>query len=364
MVDNSSSRRVALQQMVAMAGAAGALAGLAGRAQAAAPAVPVTGATPAASSESQPPPLAEVAGKVAYVTGGSSGIGLGLVRVLHAAGMKVVMGFIDDKQQDDAMTFFKAGEPNIHAIKHDVLDADAWERTADEIDRHFGKLHLLINNAGVGVNAAASTGTIKDWQWGLGVNLWGPIHGVHTFVPRMRAHGEGSHIVTTASLGGLIPGSGAGVYAVSKAAAIMLMEELRIELASTNIGTSAFIPGGVSTNLRNSESYRPESLRNGATTETARPAGGPTPQTGPLPPGLMDPMDAARIVLDGIRHNDLFIMSHPEFRPGAETRFNAVLESMITDRPPPPNWNPAAANRTPIYAQEVAHRRATRTRKL
>jgi NAD(P)-dependent dehydrogenase (short-subunit alcohol dehydrogenase family) len=350
---DQTNRRAALQQMIAIAGTGAVFAGLAPR---------VSAAAPAAAGASQPPPLAEVAGKVAYVTGGSSGIGLGLVRVLHAAGMKVVMGYVDDKQLADAQTFFKPGDPNLHAIKHDVTDLDAWHRTADEIDKRFGKTHLLINNAGVGVSAGAASATIKDWQWGMGVNLWGPIYGVNTFVPRMLAHKEGAHVVTTTSLGGLIPGSGAGVYAVSKAAAIMLMEELRIELAGTNIGTSAFIPGGVSTNLRNSETYRPDSLRNDAANETVRPTGGPAPQTGPLPPGMMDPMEAARIVLDGIRHNDLFIMSHPEFRPGAETRFNAVLESMVTDRPPPPNWNPATANRTPIYAQEIEHRRATRKR--
>jgi len=140
----------------------------------------------------------------------------------------------------------------------------------------------------------------------------------------------------------------------------MLMEELRIELAGTTIGTSAFIPGGVATNLRNSESYRPTQLRNEVASGPARPGGGPAPQTGPLPPGMMDPLEAGRSVLDGIRHNDLFIFSHPEFRPGVEMRFNSVLESMLT--PPPPNFNPAAALRTPIYSQEIAHRRATRRR--
>jgi NAD(P)-dependent dehydrogenase (short-subunit alcohol dehydrogenase family) len=357
---NTTNRREALQIMGSMAGAvAGAstlFAGLVPRAVNAA-------AAPAADSgASQAPPLANVAGKVAYITGASSGIGLGLARVLRDAGMRVVIGYIDDKQLAEAMTFFKPGDKDLHSIRHDVTDADAWERTADEIDKRFGRTHLLVNNAGVGVSAAASTGTIKDWQWGLGVNLWGPVYGVHTFVPRMLAHKEGAHIVTTSSLGGLIPGSGAGVYAVSKAAAIMLMEELRIELAGTSIGTSAFIPGGVATNLRNSESYRPAQLRNETVADAVRPGGGPAPQTGALPPGLMDPMDAGRIVLDGIRHNDLFIFSHPEFRPGVEMRFNSVLESMITEKPPPPNFNPAAALRTPIYSQEIAHRRATRKR--
>ena len=358
---DSNTRREALRAMMATAGAAGLFTGLAQSAGAATPAAPTRSR---GVGQSQRPPLAEVSGKVAYVTGGSSGIGLGLCRVLRDAGMNVVMGYIDDHQKDDAITHFDRNDPGLMTIHHDVTDTDAWPRVADQIEKRFGKLHLLVNNAGVGVDAAASTGTLKDWQWGLGVNLWGPIHGVRTFVPRMLAHGEGSHIVTTASLGGLIPGSGAGVYAVSKAASIMLMEELRIELAATNVGTSAFIPGGVATNLRNSETYRPDSLKNDANTVTIRPEGGPKPLSGPLPPGLMDPLEAARIVLDGIRHNDLFIMSHPEYRPGAAQRFDAVLESMVTNRPPPPNFDPATAVRTPVYAQEVAHRRATRARKI
>jgi len=358
-----SDRRELLQLL----GTGLAFSGLAAGARAAAPAggSAAGGGVPAAAAagESQPPPLAEVKGRVAYVTGGSSGIGLGLVRVLRDAGMKVAMGYIDEAQMTDALTHFAKDDPDLMTIRHDVTDADAWPRVADEIERRFGHLHLLANNAGVGVDAAASTGTLKDWQWGLGVNLWGPIHGVHTFVPRMLAHKEPAHIVTTTSLGGLIPGSGAGVYAVSKAAALMLMEELRIELAATNIGTSAFLPGGVATNLRNSESYRPPALKNSNGNETIRPSGGPKPPTGPLPPGMMDPLQAARIVLDGIRHNDLFIMSHPMFRPGVEQRFNAYLESM-SDQPLPPNFNAAAVIRTPIYAEEIAHRRATRPRKV
>ncbi len=347
------------REVLQMLGTGLAFSGLAGTAQGAAPA----GAGSAAVGRSQPPPLAEVKGRVAYVTGGSSGIGLGLARVLHAAGMKVVMGYIDDKQLADALGFFPQNDPNLYPIRHDVTDTEAWPRVADAIEKRFGNLNLLCSNAGVGVEAAASTGTLKDWQWGLGVNLWGPIHGVHTFVPRMLAHKEPSHIVTTTSMGALIPGSGAGVYAVSKAASLMLMEELRIELAATNIGTSAFIPAGVATNLRNSETYREEKYKNDAESETIRPAGSPKPPSGPLPPGMMDPMQAARIVLDGIRHNDLFIISHPQFRPGVAQRFDAYLESMVTD-PPQRVGNPARFMRTPIYAEEVAHRRATRKRKV
>jgi NAD(P)-dependent dehydrogenase (short-subunit alcohol dehydrogenase family) len=306
---------------------------------------------------SQAAPLANVEGKVAYITGGSSGIGLGLAHVFYEAGMKVVIGYLDEARGKSAFAQFPERDKRIHAIQHDVMDRDSWSRVADEIEKKFGKLHLLANNAGVGVEAAASTGTYKDWEWGLGVNLWGPIYGVHTFVPRMLAHNEGSHIVTTSSMGALLPGSGAGVYAVSKVAAIGLMEELRVELRNTSIGTSVYIPAGVATNLRSSENYRPETLRNDKDA-AIRPPGAPVPPSGPLPPGMMDPIDAARVVLDGIRNNDLFIFSHPEFRPGVQVRCDAILESMDTSNLPFTRGGNFL--RTPIYAQEIVHRRARR----
>ena len=137
-------------------------------------------------------------------------------------------------------SMFPANDPRVHSIKHDVMDRDTWERVADEIDKKFGGLQVLVNNAGVGLQAPASTGTYKDWEWGLGVNLWGPIYGTHTYVPRMLASKQGAQIVTTTSTSGILPGSGAGIYTVAKIAAVGLMEELRLELRNTNIGTSCF----------------------------------------------------------------------------------------------------------------------------
>src|SRR6185312_12595947 len=279
MDDQTLNRRQILGGMAA-AGAAGLLGGVGeASAQGAPPAAPDAGTA-------QPPQITDVKGKVAYITGGSSGIGLGIARVFHEAGMKVVIGYLGEEHIKDALKLFPENDPRLHAIRHDVMERDAWERTADEIEKKFGPVHILVNNAGVGLQAPASTGTYKDWEWGLGVNLWGPIYGVHTYVPRMLASKQGAHIVTTTSTSGILPGSGAGVYTVSKIAAVGLMEELRQELRNTNIGTTCFVPGLTATNIGQSESYRPASLKNdgppalapGAQPRRAPPAGTQRPR--------------------------------------------------------------------------------------
>jgi NAD(P)-dependent dehydrogenase (short-subunit alcohol dehydrogenase family) len=369
-MDEQALNRRQILGGIAAAGATGLLGGM-GEAHAQAPAAPDVGT-------SQPPQITDVKGKVAYITGASSGIGLGIARVFHEAGMKVVIGYRGDSHIVDALKLFPKDDPRVHAIRHDVMDRDAWERTADEIEKKFGGVHILVNNAGVGLQAPASTGTLNDWEWGLGVNLWGPIYGVHTFVPRMLARKEGAHIVTTTSTSGILPGSGAGVYTVAKIAAVGLMEELRHELRTTNIGTSAFIPGLTTTNIGQSETYRPESLKNEgppAVAPGAQPraagAGGPRPPRPAPAPGTtpanarpQDPLVVARFVLDGILNNDLFIVLQPEYRAGVEARCNALLDSMVAFKPLPPEMYRGNVYRTPIYQQEIAHRKATQKRDI
>src|SRR5580698_1347731 len=349
---------------MAAAGAAGLLGG-AGANNAAAADLPDMGSA-------QAPPITDVKGKVAYITGGSSGIGLGIARVFYEAGMRVVIGYLDEQHIGDALKHFPDNDPRIHHIKHDVMDRDSWERVADEIEKKFGALQILVNNAGVGLQAPASTGTYKDWEWGLGVNLWGPIYGIHTYVPRMLASKQGAHIVTTTSTSGILPGSGAGIYTVSKIAAVGLMEELRQELRNTNIGTSCFVPGLTATNIGRSESYRPQSLKNDGPPALApgaqpRPPGAGPPRLprpasdaggGPAAVRPMDPMVAARFVLNGVLNNDLFIVAEPEYRLGVEARCNALLESMVQFKPLPAELLGGNVYRTPIYRQEIAHRKA------
>jgi NAD(P)-dependent dehydrogenase (short-subunit alcohol dehydrogenase family) len=324
---------------------------------------------------SQAPPITDVKDKVAYITGGSSGIGLGIARALHEAGARVILGNYNDKQFADALSNFPANDPRVATVVQDVMERDAWERKADEIEKKFGHVHILVNNAGVGLFSKVTDGTLKDWDWGMGVNFWGPVYGVRTFVPRMLAHKEGSHIVTTTSTDGVL--GTAGIYAVSKLAAAGLMEQLRHELHTTNIGTSNLVPGMTTSNLGRSESeYRPAALRNdpppGAPAAGARPAGPrfqmptPPPNTPPLWARPQSALTVGRLVVNGILNNDMWIYPAPEYRVGLQARCDAMVASMVDYSPMPENI--AAGHdryyRTPIYVQEIAHRQATKKRNI
>jgi NAD(P)-dependent dehydrogenase (short-subunit alcohol dehydrogenase family) len=358
---------------LAAAGAAGALGGLASRNASA------QGAPAQDAGASQAPTITDVKGKVVYITGGSSGIGLGLAQVMHDAGAKVVIGNLDEKQFAAALKKFPLGTSRIQTVVHNVMDTDGWQRTADLIEKMYGPVNILINNAGVGLQQSASQGTLKDWEWGMGVNFWGPVYGVNTFVPRMLASKQGCHIVTTTSTSGIVPNNGAGIYSVSKIAAVGLMEELRGELRTTNIGTTCFVPGNTTTNIGQSESHRPEELKNeSAPAAAARGGAGPARGAGGAARGApvaaapvapywarpQDPVVVGRVVLDAIYHNDLFVVLQPEWAPGVEARANALLESMVPITPMPDSLKGRDYSRTPIYAQEIAHRKATRTRTI
>ena len=351
---------------------------------------PPTGPKFSDQGPSQAPPIKEIKGKIAYITGGSSGIGLGIAQALHEQGARVILGNIDDKQFADALKKFPDNDPRVATMVHNVMERDKWEAKADEIEKKFGPVDILVNNAGVGLQAGIVTGTYNDWDWGMGVNFWGPVYGCKTFVPRMRARADsGCHIVTTTSTSGLLVGLPVGIYAVSKIAATGLMEQMRADLYKTNIGTSTLIPGLTQTNIGQSESHRPEELKNAPNPGAQqRPLGGPggpgggrfpqRPGAGPAVAGAappspywarpQDPVTVGRLVVNGILNNDLFICPAPEYREGVEARGYAMIESMVPFVPVPPNVQAGIdAYRnlfTPIYTQEVAHRRATRERDI
>ena len=342
---------------------------------AAAPGAP-PGPPPNAFVPPQKPQLAEVAGKTAYVTGGSSGIGLGIARACYDAGMNVIVGYIDDRQVEEAQSFF-ADKSRLMMIKHDVTERPGWDRLVTEAERRFSRVHLLVNNAGVGLFATVSRGTYNDYDWGMNVNVTGVFNGIHAFVPRMLEYGEGAHIVTTCSMSGILPGATAGIYTTSKFATCGMMEALRVELQATNIGTSVYLPGGVNTNIRDTERNRPEQFRN-SSAAGAQPPRAPAPPPGPpagaTPPpparsssgqtgamtAAMDPLEAGRCVLHGVRRNDLFIFSHPEFREGMRERFEAVLASIPFGRTVPQERLAIerVTMRVPLYAAETARLQA------
>jgi len=374
MDEQNLNRRQILGGVVAAAGTAGLLGQLTSTAKAAQAAATATGPALPDLGASQAPPITNVKDKVAYITGGSSGIGLGIARALHEQGAKVILGNYDDKQFAEALKMFPANDPRVATVVHDVMVRESWAAKADEIEKKFGPVHILVNNAGVGPFATVAGGSDKDWDWCMGVNFFGPLYGVRTFIPRMLAHKEGSHIVTTSSTDGVLLGT-TGVYAVSKMAVSGLMEELRHELRATNIGTSNLVPGQTSTNIGRSETYRPETLKNDAP-PAPRTAGGPprppagarppAPQTTPFWARPQDPLTVGRLVVNGIVNNDMWIYPAPEYVVGVEARGMAMAESMVAFTPMPEHIAAGRDRyyRTPIYVQEIQHRRATRNRKI
>src|ERR1700733_1138559 len=237
----------------ALATAAGATAGLvaSGRLVAAEPDAPTS------SCPAVPTPMRDVTGKVAFITGGDSGIGLGIARAFTDAGMKVVITYRTRAHLDEAMKLLQGAADRVHAIDLDVTDRAAMEKAAAETVQVFGKVHVLVNNAGVAVIGGLSRATYEDWDWAMSVNAGGVFNGVRCFLPRIQAQGEGGQIVSVSSLAGLLGHAPAGVYTASKFAVVGMMEALRAELADTNIGVTVFCPGIVNTNIGSSARNRP-----------------------------------------------------------------------------------------------------------
>ena len=305
------------------------------------------------TGKDQQAPLAEVRGKVAFVTGGSSGIGLGLARAFRAAGMKVAFTWRREDHRDQALEWLGRGDPEVLAIRLDVTDRAGWVAAADQVERAFGRVHLLACNAGVGIRAGAAEATFNDWDWGLGVNVGGVINGVTVMLPRMRAHGEGAHVIATCSSSGLLAGGGIGVYITSKFAVMGLMESLRDELAGTNVGVSVFCPGFVKSNLLESEKMRPAALVNEvAKPSTTAPSAEEEALMRKFMAAAMDPVAAGERVLEGIRRNDLYIFTHQEFEQPLRERMDAMLASFPAAKAPAARAMMAKRFMSSMYAGE------------
>ena len=283
--------------------------------------------------------MENIEGKVAFITGGASGIGLGIAKVFVKNGMKVVIADMRQDALDEAMDYFRENGTgdSVHPIKLDVTDREAYKLAADEAEKVFGKIHMLINNAGVGSGGSVVTSTYKDWDYSMGVNVGGVINGIVTILPRIQAHGEGGHVVSTSSTVGLFAMVGCGIYTTTKFAVTGLMESLMSELEGTNIGASVLYPGGTTTNLGlSSQVNRPEHLKN--ENEPPMPLPPPGKEGGPRRPMMdtstfMDPVEVGERVLRAIKRNDIFIITHPEFRDGIICRYDAVIRA-IPDEPP------------------------------
>src|SRR6185312_2754961 len=200
--------------------------------------------------------------KVAFVTGGASGIGFGIVETFLEAGMRVAIGDLRQDHLDTALARLaeSGSKGRVHGVPVDVSDRAAVARAADETEKRFGKIHVIVNNAGVGVEGPLRRATYDDWDFGLGVNLGGVVNGIQTFVPRIKAHGEGGHVVNTASMAAFIASVVAGIYCTTKFAIRGLSEALRWSLLPHNIGVSMLCPGLVNSAIYESEKIRPAQL--------------------------------------------------------------------------------------------------------
>jgi NAD(P)-dependent dehydrogenase (short-subunit alcohol dehydrogenase family) len=306
-----------------------------------------------------PPPLAEVAGKVAFVTGGSSGIGLGMARAFSNAGMKVIFTYLKAEHRDAALAQFQPGNAGVHAIRVDVTDRDGMEKAAAEAERLFGKVHLLCNNAGIGPRALVSDASYQDWDWAMAVNVTGVFNGIKAFLPRMLAHGEGIHVMATSSSGGIIAGT-LGVYCTTKFAVVGMMESLRTELESRNVGVSVFCPGLVRSDIIHSERNREAEFANQGGKAPAAPLTMPAGKPVDMMSVAMDPLRAGELVLAGIRRNDLYILTHQEFEAPVRQRCEALLASFPKEPAPQARVEVVKTYTPDIYAVELERIRRRR----
>ncbi|HUN27369.1 MAG TPA: SDR family NAD(P)-dependent oxidoreductase [Steroidobacteraceae bacterium] len=266
-------------------------------------------------------------GKVAFVTGGASGIGLGIVKALLGTGMNVAIGDLRADHLDTALGELTArgDRDRAHGVVVDVSDRKAMLSAADEVERRYGKVHVLVNNAGVGIEGPLRNATFDDWDFGLGVNLGGVVNGLQTFLPRIRQHREGGHVVNTASLAGLVwMPSFMAIYAASKSAVITLSECLRDDLAPDGIGVSVLCPGPVRSNIHESGRNRPTRFRGTsgfgeAEAQLARRIASPL---------WMDPEVVGQKVLNAIRKDELYVITHGEWRDAFRERMAAIERAM------------------------------------
>ncbi|WEK46221.1 MAG: SDR family NAD(P)-dependent oxidoreductase [Candidatus Andeanibacterium colombiense] len=263
-------------------------------------------------------------GKIAFITGGASGIGLGIAKVLVERGAQVVLADLRQDHIDDALAEFAGGGKSnaVSALQLDVTNREQYRAAAQKMQDEFGGIDILVNNAGVGLEGPLLEATYADYDFGFGVNVGGVINGFTEFMPQMVAHGRGGHIVSTASLAAeVVMPPQMAIYAASKAAVAHFCEAVKPELMQHGIGVSILLPGPVKSRIHETIDNRPEHLRSGsgfAASEkklSRRIVGG----------NWMEPTEVGNLVADGILSNATYLVTHGAFKDGMRARAEAVL---------------------------------------
>jgi NAD(P)-dependent dehydrogenase (short-subunit alcohol dehydrogenase family) len=277
--------------------------------------------------------MKELRDKVAVVTGAASGIGRALARAFAGEGMKVVLADVEAGPLEEAAHEIAKSGTATRAVRTDVSKAEQVAALAEAAQRAFGGVHVVCNNAGVSVSGLSWTHTIADWEWVLGVNLWGVIHGVRTFTPILLAQNEPGHVVNTASIAGMLSGPGMAVYDVTKHGVVTLSESLyhELRLLGAPISVSVLCPAWVNTRILDSARNRPTAL---AETAPALPGREELEEMarGLLATGLA-PERVAALVVEAVRADRFYVLPHPEWKQFVRTRMEDILE----DRNPSPS---------------------------
>ena len=268
--------------------------------------------------------MRELKGKTAVVTGAGSGIGRELAFACAREGMSLALADIDEKgMRETSLEAAKLGA-RTESLRCDVSKAADVERLAAHAWERFGAVHLVFNNAGVAVGGPAWTATLEDWQWTLGINLMGVVHGVRSFIPRMLAQGGECHMVNTASVAGLVDIAGSAVYCVSKHGVVALSECLfqDLRVAKSAIGVSVLCPAYVNTGIGDSDRNRPAELA------ATNPLGAPYREAvrEALRHGRLSAADVAREALEAVKANRFYILTHGKIKGAIEARMHDILE--------------------------------------
>lgn len=275
-------------------------------------------------------PIESFAGKTAFITGGASGIGLGIAKILVERGARVVLADLRQDHIDDALAQFAGGASSnqISAINLDVTNREAYRAAAEKMQADFGGVDILINNAGVGLEGPILEATYADYDFGFGVNIGGVINGYVEFMPQMIANGRGGHIVSTASLASeVVMPEHLAIYAASKAAVCHYCEAVKPKLMEHDIGTSILLPGPVASRIHEANENRPEHLREGS----GYAASEEKLSRRIVGDDWMQPEEVGNLVADGIVSNQTYLVTHGLYRPMMEARHAAVMEC-VPDR--------------------------------
>ncbi|MGH1490706.1 MAG: SDR family NAD(P)-dependent oxidoreductase [Acidimicrobiales bacterium] len=265
----------------------------------------------------------DVVGKTAVVTGAASGMGLGMARSFATAGMSVVLADIEHERLDAAVQTLVDGGHRAIGVRTDVSDEAQIQALAQAALDEFGSVHVVSNNAGIGIGGAVEEMSLEDWRWTIDVDLWSVIYGVRTFLPILKAQGEG-HITATSSMAGLLGGPVLGAYHVAKHGVVALMDTVRIELkiAKSPVRASVLCPGPVNTEITQSERNRPVDFSPHETSELEERFW--TSLTSELAKG-MNPDEVGDLVLEAVQNERFWILTHPnEFLPLVERRLDSI----------------------------------------